>query len=111
VLAADARVARSLRAQLIGLIGREIGGDEALGLPRCSRLHTFFLRQPLDAVFCDSAGRALAIHADIPPFALAGRRGGAAIVWEARAGTLAPFVGVGDVLGLEVAEVVVLDTG
>lgn len=92
-------------------MGREIGGGEALGLPRCSHIHTFFVRQPLDAVFCDSAGRVLAIHAAIPPFALAGRRGGAAIVWEARAGTLAPFVGVNDVLGLEDAEVVVWDTG
>ena len=103
VLAADARVASSFRAQLLGLMGRHVGAGEALGLPRCPALHTFFVRRALDAVFCDAAGRALRVAAGLRPWRIGPRVPGAAMVWEARAGALAPFVRVGDMLALEEA--------
>ena len=98
VLAPDARVAPSLWAQLVGLMGRELGGDEALGLPRCPAIHTFFVRHRLDAAFCDGTGRVLRVAANLQPFTVGSWVAGTAIVWEARAGVLAPFVTPGDVL-------------
>lgn len=98
VLADDARVASSFREQLVGLMGRDVRADEALGLPRCPLLHTFFVRQPLDMVFCDENGRVLKAVEGLRPFSLCGPVWGAAMVWEARAGSLAPFVQIGDLL-------------
>ena len=103
-LAARARVARGLWAQIVGFIGRrDIGDDEALGLPNCAAVHTLFVRQPLDVVFCDAGGRVLRVAAHVHPGRIAGCRGtGASVVmaWEARAGVLAPRVRPGDVLAL-----------
>ncbi len=73
------------------------GENVALGLPRCRRVHTAFVRGALDVVFCDQAGRALLVVANLPPWRISPLAPiGAAWAWEARAGTLAPFVAVGD---------------
>ena len=99
VLAARATLARSPWAQFVGWMGRRlIASDEALGLPRCGAVHTFFVRVPLDAAYCDAAGRVLHVARDLRPFAIGPRIAGASMVWEARAGVLAPHVSPGDVL-------------
>ncbi len=98
VLATNARVARGLWAQLIGVIGRGLAGEEALGLPHCPVIHTFFVRHRLDAAFCDGTGRVLRVAAGRKPFTAGPWVPGTALVWEARAGVLAPFVSPGDIL-------------
>lgn len=82
-------------------MGRAVPAAVALGLPRCPRVHTFFVRAPLDVAFCDDAGCVLRLVPALRPFALSPWVGGTAMAWETRAGRLAPFVAAGDVLGLE----------
>jgi uncharacterized membrane protein (UPF0127 family) len=109
-LARRARIARSLWAQLVGLIGSRgtlAAPGEALGLPDCGAVHTAGVRVRLDVVFCDASGRVLDIVADLRPWRLGACRGTvrrAAIAWEAPAGTLAPYVHPGDVLALAPGE-------
>lgn len=79
-------------------MGREMTTDEALGLPRCPMIHTFFVRTPLDVAFCDGAGRVLRVLPGLKPFTLGPWVARTAMAWEARAGVLAPFVTPGDVL-------------
>jgi hypothetical protein len=103
-LATNVRVARGPVAQFRGWMGHNIAPDAVLGLPGCAAVHTFFVRTALDVVFCDANGRVLRVIACLEPFRFSPRvrgGGGAAMCWEARAGTLAPFVRVGDVLEVE----------
>ena len=54
----DADVAETFLERARGLIGRR-GLDSGRGLliPRCSCIHTFFMRFPIDAAFLDGEGR------------------------------------------------------
>ena len=76
----------------IGLMGQVVTAGRVLGLPRCAAVHTFFVRQPLDLVFCDRKGCVLRVVGAIRPFRVGPTVRGAAMVWEARAGMLAPWV-------------------
>ncbi len=98
VLSENARIASGGWASFIGLMGRIVTPGEALGLPHCAAVHTFFVRQPLDIVFCDREGRVLRVVAARKPFQVGPSVRGAAMAWEARAGTLAPWVAPGDLL-------------
>lgn len=52
ILADPCHVADSFVTRLIGLMGRaQLGEGEALWFPRCSSVHTWFMRMPLDIVF------------------------------------------------------------
>ena len=101
MLATRARVASHPLAQFLGLMGRGVAPDEALGLPGCLAVHTLFVRAPLDVAFCDRAGRVLRLAAGVRPFRLGPWQRGAAIVWEMRAGGLSPHVHPGDQLVVE----------
>lgn len=105
VIARRARLAESLWEQFIGLMGRaDIAPDEALGIPGCAAIHTFFVRVPLDAAFCDRDGRVLRLMRNIAPFHITSRVSGASMVWEMRAGgALGADVSVGDALALKAA--------
>jgi hypothetical protein len=99
VLAARAEVAAGWGGQLRGLIGRgEIASGFALGLPGCCQVHTALLAGPLDVAFCDRDGRVLRLVASLAPRRVSGYVAGAAIAWEAAAGTLAPWLREGDAL-------------
>ena len=79
-------IASSPLAQLRGWIGRRnIGADEALGLPRCSCVHTFGMRFVIDVAYCDGEGRALRIIAGLRPQRISPRVKGAVWAWEMRA--------------------------
>ena len=62
-------------------------------------IHTFFMRFPLDVVFCDGDLNVLGVERDVRPWRTAGRRG-AKVVVELAAGT-APELGPGDRLVLD----------
>ena len=96
ILSETARVASGGWASFIGLMGQGVTPGRVLGLPRCTAVHTFFVRQPLDLAFCDRDGRVLRVVAALKPFRVGPRVRGAAMVWEGRAGTLAPWVAAGD---------------
>ena len=62
---ASAEVAANRAARHRGLIGRDhIEG--ALVIRRCRQVHTFGMRVPIDALFCDRAGRVLRVVHVLP---------------------------------------------
>jgi uncharacterized membrane protein (UPF0127 family) len=53
-------VARSHRQRGVGLMGlAELPPGRALRIPRCSSVHTFWMRFPIDLVWLDGDGRVL----------------------------------------------------
>lgn len=66
-LGREVRVASSFRTRLLGLA--HLSGVEAgpgLLIPRCSSVHTFGMRFPLDLYFLDKAGEVVAVHRGVP---------------------------------------------
>ena len=68
VLGHEVPVARGPRARLLGLalLDRERAGAGLL-IPRCSAVHTFGMRFPLDLVFLDREGRVSSARRAVPP--------------------------------------------
>ena len=62
------RVATTFRARLLGLahLDREEAGPGLL-IPRCSSVHTFGMRFPLDLCFLDRQGAVAEIRRAVPP--------------------------------------------
>ena len=71
VVARRGRVARSVGRRLIGLLSRcTLDAEEALILPRCNAIHTWFMRMPIDVVFVRE-GRVLKTVPRLGPFRFA----------------------------------------
>lgn len=72
VLGHEVRVARNPRARFLGLayIDREQVGSGLL-IPRCSSVHTFGMRFPLDLFFLDQHGEVVAVRREVPARRLA----------------------------------------
>lgn len=84
------RVARGFFARLRGLMfKKDLPCGEALLIPRCSAVHTCFMRFPLDLVFLDSGGRPVKTVRNAKPwrFCVWGGRRAESVV-EAKAGWL-----------------------
>jgi trehalose synthase len=68
ILGHEVPVAAGLRARLLGLSHLEPDeGGPGLLIPRCSGVHTFGMRFPLDLVFLDRAGRPVSFRRGVPP--------------------------------------------
>jgi len=66
-----AEVARSFRARLKGLIGRQsLPPGRGLLILKCNAIHTFFMRFPIDATFYDREDRVVRIVRNIRPWRL-----------------------------------------
>jgi uncharacterized membrane protein (UPF0127 family) len=74
-------VAKDFRTRLLGLSwrDRERAGPGLL-IPRCSSVHTFGMRFPLDVYFLDAEGRVLSVRLRVPPRRVLWQRGAAAIL-------------------------------
>lgn len=72
VLGREIRVACGPRARLLGLahLDRERAGTGLL-IPRCSSVHTFGMRFPLDLYFLGEDGEMVAVRRRVPPRRLA----------------------------------------
>jgi uncharacterized protein len=72
VLGREVRVASGSRARLLGLayLDRE-GAGAGLVIPRCSSVHTFGMRFPLDLYFLGKHGETVAVRRGVPPRRLA----------------------------------------
>ncbi len=81
VLGAPVLVASSFRSRLLGLafLRREHAGPGLL-IPRCRSVHTFGMRFPLDVVFLDGEGRAIAWVESVPAGRLVGDRRASAVL-------------------------------
>lgn len=87
---ARARMAHSLRARWIGLIGRStLGAREGLLLVPGGSIHTFGMRFPIDAVFLDRQLRVIELRPGIPSWRVALAPAGTRLVLELRAGRIA----------------------
>lgn len=83
------RLARGFFARARGLLGtRSLAPDAGLLIPRCSAVHTFGMRYPIDLLFLDHDATVVAIHPAVPPWRIR-RLPGAAAVLEVAAGTAA----------------------
>ena len=62
--------------RLRGLIGRPpLRRGEGLLLTPCNSVHTFWLRTPIDVVFCDRELEVVLVVPELPPRRLHGKRG------------------------------------
>ena len=64
-----AEFARSLMDRTAGLIPRKSMDDKScLVIERCGSIHTFFMRFPIDAVFCSEDGRVTSVISRLRPW-------------------------------------------
>jgi uncharacterized membrane protein (UPF0127 family) len=88
VIVETLRVARGIRERMRGLLGRDrLPPGEGLLIERCSSIHTFFMRFPLDVMFLDRELRVTKVLRNLGPWRLAGAPGSACVV-ETAAGAL-----------------------
>jgi uncharacterized membrane protein (UPF0127 family) len=74
-------VAKDFRTRLLGLAWRDRDrAGPGLLIPRCSSVHTFGMRFPLDVYFLDAAGRVIGARLQVPPRRVLLQRGAAAIL-------------------------------
>lgn len=67
--------ARSSRTRVKGLLGRRsLEPGEGIAFRERS-VHTFFMRMPIDVVFCDSDLKVVKVAERLPPWRLAGAKG------------------------------------
>jgi uncharacterized membrane protein (UPF0127 family) len=72
-----------------GLLGRDsLAPGEGMLFRPAGSIHMFFMRFPIDAVFCDRELRVLDVRRDLQPWKTAGRKG-AKVVIELAAGAAA----------------------
>ena len=67
VIASSVEWARSARARLRGLVGRELEPDFALILSPAYQVHTFFMKEPIDVALCDRDWSVLWVRRSMPP--------------------------------------------
>ncbi|MDP3143637.1 MAG: DUF192 domain-containing protein [Candidatus Omnitrophota bacterium] len=69
VLAEKVTFAYSFKSRFQGLIGRAaLEKGEALALPSCNSIHTFFMRFAIDVLFLDSTGKVVGKIENMAPF-------------------------------------------
>jgi uncharacterized membrane protein (UPF0127 family) len=74
-------VAAGWRARLLGLALLDRGrAGPGLLIPRCSSVHTFGMRFPLDLVYLDADLRPLAVRRAVPPRRISSLRAAAAVL-------------------------------
>jgi uncharacterized membrane protein (UPF0127 family) len=85
----DCYVTENAVERMVGLLPRrKLPAGEALWIPRCTSIHTFFMRFPIDAAFLDKSGEVIAIYRALQPWRLSWFHPFAAGVLEAGGGAL-----------------------
>jgi uncharacterized membrane protein (UPF0127 family) len=99
VLCERCRIADTFWLRFRGLMLRgEVHADEGMVFERTGSIHMFFMRVPLDVLFCDRELRVLKVVQELKPWRTAGARG-ATVTIELAAGAAAG-VEIGDRLEL-----------
>lgn len=94
------RVADTFWLRFRGLMGRSaLDSGEGMLFERTGSIHMFFMRIPLDVIFCDGERRVVKVARGLKPWQTAGARGAKTTI-ELAAGA-AGGVDVGDVLTIE----------
>lgn len=64
-------VAKNLFSKVAGLIAKkEIKKEDVYVIPDCRRVHTWFMRFPIDVIFLDQDKKILAVEENIGPWRL-----------------------------------------
>jgi uncharacterized membrane protein (UPF0127 family) len=101
VVCARCAIADGPLTRMRGLLGRSsLDADEGMLFRPAGSIHMFFMRFPIDAVFCDRDLRVLGVERNLQPGKTAGRKG-AKVVVELAAGAAA---------GIEPGDQLVLET-
>jgi len=70
-LASRVITARNPWQRMKGLLGSSsLPQGEALVITHCQSIHMFFMKFPIDVIFCDRQGRVVGLCANIKPFGL-----------------------------------------
>lgn len=89
VVCARCLIARSPWQRMRGLLGRKaLDPDEGMLFRPAGSIHMFFMRFPIDAIFCDRELVVIDVERGLAPWRMAGRRG-AKVVIELAAGAAA----------------------
>jgi uncharacterized membrane protein (UPF0127 family) len=101
VVCARCAIADRPFARMKGLLGRpSLDSDEGMLFRPAGSIHMFFMRFPIDAVFCDRELRVIDVERNLQPWKTAGRKGAKVVV------ELAP----GAAAGIAPGDRLVLDT-
>ena len=89
--------------RLKGLIGKNhIESSEALLLPNCSMIHTFFMAMKIGLLFLDKNNKVIKVIRSMPPFEMSSAMFKSVSVIELQAGTIErTHTDVGDSLSIE----------
>ena len=97
----DVPTARTFWRRFIGLIGKREPRELFLLIPRCSSIHTAFMRASIDVVFLDDAFKVIDIRHSLKPWRIAIGARGSVQVLELPAGhARAIALSVGDVVSV-----------
>jgi uncharacterized membrane protein (UPF0127 family) len=70
-IATTVEIANDPGASMKGLLGRrEFPQGEALIIRHCQSIHMFFMKFPIDAIFCNDQDKVVGLCKDIKPFHL-----------------------------------------
>lgn len=76
VVCAKCELAESFWTKFRGLLGRaSLPADEGMLFRPAGSIHMFFMRFPIDVVFCDADLRVVKVARDLQPWRLAAARG------------------------------------
>ncbi len=67
-LAERPNLALSFWQRGVGMIGKSFNDFDALIIPRCRAIHTWFMSQPLDLIFVDREKKVLGLEVAIKPW-------------------------------------------
>jgi uncharacterized membrane protein (UPF0127 family) len=81
VICARCEIADNTLTRMRGLLGRaSLEPDEGMLFRPAGSIHMFFMRFPIDAVFCTRELEVIDVARDLQPWKIAGRRGAKVVV-------------------------------
>lgn len=89
LIAKEAIRASSFQERLLGLMGKaQISENEALILPQCKIVHSFFMRFPIDLIFCDQENKIVLIQENFSPWKISKFAASANYIIELQSGKI-----------------------
>lgn len=92
----DVDKADTIWTRFVGLMGRRDLGDVRLWFPRCTSIHTCFMRGSIDVVFLDEANVVVSLHPEVRPWRLVNARHAASALELSTGGIRELTLRVGD---------------
>lgn len=94
VVCARCEIAANPWRRMRGLLGRaSLAPDEGMLFRPAGSIHMFFMRFPIDAVFCDRELRVLDVERGLRPWRAAGRKGAKVVIELAEGAAAGVFPG------------------